>query len=87
MKDKRLQEAWDKRRELKAECDKFYAKSDKLNDEANKLWVKGNKHRAEGSKLWAEGDRLWAEAVLKVYGNVPMKWEAGKCILGNEVWE
>ena len=62
-----LKTAWKKRARLKAEGDKLWADCDKLRAEGDKL-------RAERDKLWAEGDKLWACAILKIKGNIKIKW-------------
>ena len=55
-------------------------------------WKSRAKLRAEGAKLWAEGDKLWAELIIKLVGNITIKWtyiksenynEQYRCELGN----
>ena len=69
-----LQAAWDRRKI-------YYAEGSKLWVEGDKLYAEGNKLYAEGSKLYAEGDKLWVDAVIAVYGDVPIKWDGDKCVL------
>jgi len=52
----------------KVKNNNFTAKNNKLKAEIAKLW-------AEGSKLHTEADIFWLDAVLKVYGNIGMKWK------------
>ena len=57
-------------------------KHNKLYAEGSKLRAKGDKLYAECDKLWAEGDIIFMDAVIKAYGNIPIKWDSdGNCIL------
>lgn len=63
-----IQEAWNERRNLRAE--------------GNKLCAKGGKFYAEGYKLITKGTLLFYNAVMKVYGHysrVKIKWEGEDC--------
>ena len=72
---KSVQAAWNKRAKLRAEGDKLRAEGEKLHAEGKKL-------HAEDDKLWAEGDIIFMDAVIKTYGNIPIKWnDNGSCTL------
>ena len=95
-----VQEAWNKRRDLRAESDKLCAEGRNLRAEGDLLCIKGWKLRAVGNLLYAQGNELCAEgdllhaksnklcaegdilffnAVLKIHGNVGIKWEGRDC--------
>ena len=79
--DKRLVDAWGKRKELYDEGKKLYDKGNKLYDKGDKLRNDSNNLYEEGNDLYDEGDNIWSNAITEVHGNISIEWEDDKCIL------
>ena len=74
-----LKIAWESRAKLCAEGAKLRAEGAKLRAEGAKLW-------ADGSKLCAEGAKLWAEVIIRICGNITIKWVYIKTVSYNDLY-
>lgn len=80
MQNKKLIIAWKNRLELREKGNKIRLKGYKLRaTDTSKakgyaLSAEGGRIMADGEKLIEDGNKLWGKAVMKVHGNVKMKW-------------
>jgi hypothetical protein len=65
--------------ELLGDGNTKWAEGNKLLAEGDKLKFEGNKLLAESRRLKALSDKKWKEAVVKVYGKVPIEWKDTGC--------
>jgi len=79
--------AWASRNRLRAEEGRLHAEADRLYEEAHRLSDAAGWICVKAERLHDEGNRLWAEAVEIVHGDVEMRWDGKRCIIGGEEFE
>ena len=72
--------------DVRAELKIAWESRAKLMAEGAKLMAEGDKLRAEGDKLRAEGDKLWAEVIIRICGNITIKWVYIKTVSYNDLY-
>lgn len=82
----KVQQAWNKYKELVAESDKIFNKAEELCNSISCYLVSIRKLFSQSDKLRAEAEISFADAILEIYGDVSFEYVAnnGVVVCGKE---